>query len=141
MKSLASINHNQRGVGLVEALVSVALSSIVILGAAYATGKMLTSQQQSNLQYIVINELQARLQNATVEQKKSWCNKTEIPTILLPKEKDVTKIEVSCDDVNVTINNSANATHNRTISESQPVKFEVNSPLLGGKLTVGEALK
>ena len=140
MKISSSIKRHQQGVGLVEALISIALSSIVIMGAAYSTGKILTSQQQTNFQYIVINELQARLQNASVEQKSKWCDGTEVPNIVLPKEQEATDIDVSCDAVDFTINNETNSTLNRTISEQQPVKFEVDSTLLGGKLTVGESL-
>ncbi len=138
MKISHSIKKHQHGVGLIEALVSVALSSIVILGAAYSTGRMLTSQQQMNLQFIVKNELQARLQNATAEQKEKWCNKEITPTIVLPKEQNATEIKVECETVNITVNNASN---NKTISEIQPVKFELDSDLLGGKLTVGESLK
>lgn len=41
MKRITSIKVNQNGVGLLEALIAVALSSIVILGAVYSTGRML----------------------------------------------------------------------------------------------------
>jgi len=141
MKISYSIKKHQHGVGLIEALISVALSGIVILGAAYSTGRMLTSQQQMNLQYIVKNELQTRLQNATVQQKAKWCSKEVIPTIVLPKEQNATEIQVTCNTIDITVNNLENSSNNKTISELQPVKFELNSPLVGGQLTVGESLK
>lgn len=141
MKQRTSIRVGQRGVGLLEALVAVALSSIVILGAVYSMGRMLASQQQNNLQYIVINELRAKLKNATTEQKNAWCDGTVQPTITLPKETTATPITVSCELIEVTVNNSSNATYNKTITEKQPVKFELESAALGGKVTVGEALK
>lgn len=63
MKPIISSKSNQKGVGLLEALIAVALSSIIILGAVYSTGRMLKSQQQNNLQYIVINKLRTKLQS------------------------------------------------------------------------------
>lgn len=141
MKRITSIKVNQNGVGLLEALIAVALSSIVILGAVYSTGRMLVSQRQNNLQYIVINELRTKLQNATVEQKNSWCTGTSKPTIVLPKETEVIEIIVTCESIEVTVNNAANSTYNKTITEKQPIKFEIESASLGGKVTVGEALK
>lgn len=141
MKRITSIKVNQNGVGLLEALIAVALSSIVILGAVYSTGRMLVSQQQNNLQYIVINDLRAQLQNATVEQKNDWCIGTSKPTIVLPKETEVIEITVTCESMEVTVNNAKNSTYNKTIPEKQPIKFEIESASLGGKVTVGEALK
>ncbi len=138
MTNLPSIKKYEQGVGLLEALISVALSSIVILGAAYSIGRILTSQQQMNFQYIVKNELLFHLQNATAQQKEKWCNKEVTPEITLPKEQEPIEIQVTCETMDVTVNNVSN---NRTISEIQPVKFEVSSPLLGGKLTMGESLK
>lgn len=138
MTTSSSIKKYEHGVGLLEALISVVLSSIVILGATYSIGKILTSQQQMNFQYIVKNELQTRLQSATVEQKEKWCNKEVIPTIVLPKEQTPIEIKVKCETVYITVNN---APKNKTIAEIQPVKFEIDSPLLGGKLTMGESLK
>ena len=52
MKPIHSIKRSQAGLGLLEALIAVALSAIVILGSAYSMGRMLVSQQQTNLQYI-----------------------------------------------------------------------------------------
>jgi len=138
MTTSSLIKKHEHGVGLLEALISVALSSIVILGAAYSMGRMLTSQQQVNFQYIVKNELQTRLQNATVEQKEKWCNKEVIPTIVLPKDQSSTVITVECETVDITVNNEPN---NKTIPDIKSIKFKINSPLLGGDLTMGEYLK
>src|SRR5690606_13505283 len=102
---------------------------------------MLVSQQQNNLQYIVINELRTKLQNATVEQKNAWCTGTSKPTIVLPKETEVIEIKVTCESMEVTVNNATNSTYNKTIPEKQPIKFEIESASLGGKVTMGEALK
>lgn len=139
MKRIPSIKKSQTGLGLLEALISVALSSIVILGAVYSTGRMLVSQQQSNLQYIVINELRDKMQNASVEQKNKWCSGVEFPTIRLPKETEETNIKVTCDAMSVTVN-STNTSLNATVNDTQPIKFEIENSSLGGKVTVGESL-
>lgn len=42
----------------------------------------------------------------------------------------------------IAVINSANGTYNKTIEgELQPIKFEIDSAFLGGKVTVGEVLK
>lgn len=142
MKHLISIKTNQSGVGLLEALIAVALSTIVILGAVYSTSRMLVSQQQNNLQYIVINELRAKLQTATVEEKDEWCLSSVTPIITLPKETTSTDITVTCKSMKVAVINSANPTYNKTIEdERQPIKFEIDNDSIGGKVTMGEVLE
>lgn len=139
MKPIHSIKRSQAGLGLLEALIAVALSAIVILGSAYSMGRMLVSQQQTNLQYIVVNQLRDKMQSASVEQKKSWCEKTEVPTIRLPKQTKDTTITVICESMQVTVN-STNTTLNYTVTDKQPLKFEIEDSMLGGKVTVGESL-
>lgn len=143
MKRLISTKKNQNGVGLLEALIAIALSSIVILGAVFSITRILVSQKQNNLQYIVINELRTKLQTATVEQRNQWCKVPPIvPTITLPKETETINIKVTCESTDVTVINSTNPTYNKTIKdEIQPLTFEINSASLGGKVTVGERLK
>ena len=141
MKNLLSTNKNQSGVGLLEALIAVALSSIIILGGVYSMSRMLVSQQQNNLQYIVINELRAKLQGATAEEKEKWCAGDSKPTITLPKEDNSIDITVTCKKVDINIINS-NSTYNKKIpDELLPIKFEINEASLGGKITVGEELE
>src|SRR5699024_2858798 len=99
MKNSLSTKKNQSVVGLLEALIAVALSSIIILGGVYSMSRMLVSQQQNNLQYIVINELRAKLQGATAEEKEKWCAGDSKPTITLPKEDNSIDITVTCKKV------------------------------------------
>lgn len=139
MKHIPSTRKYQAGLGLLEALIAVALSAIVILGSIYSTGRMLASQQQTNMQYIVVNEMRDMIQNASVQQKKDWCSGVEVPTIQLPKENNLTEIKVICDAMAVTVN-SSNSTLNYTVNDTQPLKFEIESKGLGGKVTVGESL-
>ena len=141
MEYLLSTKKSQSGVGLLEALIAVALSSIVILGGVYSMSRMLVSQQQNNLQYIVINELRTKLQSATVEDKKKWCAGESEPTITLPKQGNSIDITVTCKKVDINIINS-NSTYNKKIpDELLPIKFEINKTSLGRKITVGEALE
>lgn len=152
MKHSVSIKTNQAGVGLLEALVAVALSAIVILGAVYSTSKIMVSQRENNLHYIVVNDLSSQMQAASVADKKSWCDRTVVPKIPLPKitlpdstEKDIT---VSCPDVNVTVEDTNRTGTSigtpiiptETFPEKQPMVFTVNVPALGGDVTVGETL-
>ncbi|MEN6671223.1 prepilin-type N-terminal cleavage/methylation domain-containing protein [Psychrobacter sp. B38] len=141
MKHSTSAKKNQAGVGLLEALIAVVLSSIVILGAVYSTSRMLASQQQNNLQYIIINELSSKLQMATTEQKADWCAGNSKPTITLPKENAATDITVNCGTVDIkVVGNTSNPTYQTTFTEQQPISFDIQVPTLGGKITVGESL-
>ncbi|WP_198333433.1 prepilin-type N-terminal cleavage/methylation domain-containing protein [Psychrobacter aquimaris] len=142
MKHLFLIKKSQRGVGLLEALIAVALSSIVILGGVYSMSRMLVSQQQNNLQYIVINDLRTKLQSATAKEREDWCaGGLPPPTITLPKQEDPINITVTCKKVGISIINS-NPTYNRPIPDvSLAIKFEINEASLGEKITVGEALE
>lgn len=141
MKQLFLIKKHQRGVGLLEALIAVALSSIIILGGVYSMSRILVSQQQNNLQYIVINELRTKLQSATVTDKKQWCAGESKPIITLPKQGNSIDITVICKKMDINIINS-NSTYNKKIpDELLTIKFEINEASLGGKITVGEALE
>ncbi|ANF81626.1 hypothetical protein A3K93_05130 [Acinetobacter sp. NCu2D-2] len=87
MKHIISINKAEHGMGLLEALIAVLLSSIVILGAIYSSGRTLVAQRQNNMQYIVVNQLRFMLQNATASERQEWCAGKSHPEIVLPKEK------------------------------------------------------
>ena len=144
MEYLLSTKKSQSGVGLLEALIAVALSSIVILGGVYSMSRMLVSQQQNNLQYIVINELRTKLQGATVEDREKWCageSKPPAITSIDIKQDNSIDITVTCKKVDINIINS-NSTYNKKIpDELLPIKFEINEASLGGKITVGELLE
>ena len=142
MNQLILVKASQQGVGLLEALVAVALSAIVILGAVYSTSRIFVSQQQTNLQYIVVNELRNKLQTATTAQKKEWCDRDSSPSITLPKATSATSITVVCDSVEIeVVGNTSNPDVDKVFNEPQPIVFELEAPILGGKVTVGEALE
>lgn len=148
MKQLTLAKANQEGVGLLEALVAVALSAIVILGAVYSTSKIMVSQRENNLHYIVVNELSRQMQAATMAQKESWCNGASKPNITLPNATSPTDITVSCPDVSITVEDGnrtgtslgTSIIPTKTFTEKQPMVFTVNIPTLGGDVKVGETL-
>ena len=133
--------HAQQGVSLLEAIISIVLSSFVVLGATYSVGRMVVSQQQNNLQYIVINQLRLMQQQATTAEKNAWCNKSNIPQLKLPQHDSAVEIKVTCKPIEITIENALNPSYNQTLTDMQPVKFEIEHDLLGGKMTLGEELK
>lgn len=146
MKQLTSVKDSQTGIGLLEAIISVALSAIVILGAVYSTSKIMASQRENNLHYIVVNDLSSQMQAATVAQKESWCDGTVVPTITLP-DSSIKDITVNCLDVSVEVTDSNNTGTSivtpiptKTFTEKQPMVFTVNVPALGGDVKVGETL-
>lgn len=64
MKQLTSISYKEQGFTLLESLVGLMLFSIVILGSGAAISKMLTAQKDLNTNFIIINMMQSKLQNA-----------------------------------------------------------------------------
>lgn len=71
MKVQKSSFAKQQGFTLIESLVALVLFSIIVLGSSAAIKQMFSSQRDMNLSFIVINELQKRLQQA---QDKSDVN-------------------------------------------------------------------
>ncbi|WP_436913948.1 PulJ/GspJ family protein [Acinetobacter schindleri] len=55
---------NQQGVTLLESLIALILFSIIVLGSSAAIKQMLSTQKDMNISFIVINEMQQRLQKA-----------------------------------------------------------------------------
>ncbi len=55
---------NQRGFTLMESLIALVLFAIIILGSGTAIKSMLTTQKEMNVGFIVLNEMQKRLQEA-----------------------------------------------------------------------------
>ena len=140
MNQLTSAKGSQTGIGLLEAIISVALSAIVILGGVYSTSRIMVSQQQNNLHYIVINEMSRQLQAATVTQKESWCAGDTNPAITLPNATSTTAITVSCSPIEIEVTgDTSNPSSTKKFTE-QSLVFTVNVPALGGDVTVGEAL-
>lgn len=58
---------NQRGFTLMESLIALVLFAIIILGSGAAIKSMLTTQKEMNIGFIVVNEMQNRLQAAQTQ--------------------------------------------------------------------------
>lgn len=55
---------NQRGFTLLESLVGLVIFSIIVFGSGLAISRMINVQKDMNINYIVINEMQNKLQMA-----------------------------------------------------------------------------
>ena len=63
-KPLLSINHRQSvqsGSSVIEAMVSLLLASMLIVGAMYMSSKSLVTQRNMRMQEIVIDQLRSAL--------------------------------------------------------------------------------
>ncbi|MQW93168.1 prepilin-type N-terminal cleavage/methylation domain-containing protein [Acinetobacter wanghuae] len=67
MKQPLSLFAKQRGVTLVESLISLLLFSIIVLGSGAAIKSMITTQKDMNIGFIIVNEMQNRLQAAQTQ--------------------------------------------------------------------------
>lgn len=67
MKQPRSSFAKQRGFTLMESLIALVLFAIIILGSGTAIKSMLTTQKEMNIGFIVVNEMQKRLQDAQDE--------------------------------------------------------------------------
>lgn len=64
MKPQTSPLCKQGGATLLESLVGLILFSIIILGSGMATSRMLHSQKEMNVDFVILNLMQNKLQNA-----------------------------------------------------------------------------
>ena len=65
MKSPTSKSFNQNGFSLLESLISLLIFSIIVMGSGVAVSRMLNVQKDMNLNGIILNMMQTRLQNAS----------------------------------------------------------------------------
>lgn len=64
MKIQAMQSTKQKGFTLLESLVGLVIFSIIIFGSGLAISRMLNVQKDINTNYVIINEMQNRLQSA-----------------------------------------------------------------------------
>lgn len=64
MKKQALRSCNQSGFTLLESLIALLIFSIIILGSGLALTKMLNQQREMHVNFILVNTMQAKLQNA-----------------------------------------------------------------------------
>lgn len=66
MKKYKSPLTKQQGFTLLESLVALIIFSIVVFGSGLAISRMLNVQKDMNVDYIIINEMQNKLQNTVI---------------------------------------------------------------------------
>lgn len=54
----------QQGFTLLESLVALVIFSIIILGSGVATSRMLNAQKNMNVDFVILNMMQSKMQNA-----------------------------------------------------------------------------
>lgn len=64
MKQQPLLSVSQRGFTLIESLIALVLFAIIVLGSSVAIQQMLSTQKEMNISFIVVNEMQNRLQSA-----------------------------------------------------------------------------
>lgn len=64
MKLPTSHYSEQNGFTLLESLIALVIFSIIVMGSGAAISKMLTVQKNMNIDFLVINQMQEKLQSA-----------------------------------------------------------------------------
>lgn len=64
MKQQPLLSVSQRGFTLIESLIALVLFAVIVLGSSVAIKHMLITQKEMNISFIVVNEMQNRLQSA-----------------------------------------------------------------------------
>lgn len=64
MKLLTSPCSKQKGFTLIESLIALIIFSIIVMGSGAAISKMLTVQKNMNLDFLILNNMQEKLQSA-----------------------------------------------------------------------------
>ncbi|EZQ01310.1 type II secretion system protein [Acinetobacter sp. Ver3] len=85
---------NQQGFTLLESLVGLLIFSIIVFGSGLAISKMINSQRNMNIDNILINELQNKLQVA--EQTETTANICEAEIFKSNIELNGTTYFVAC---------------------------------------------
>lgn len=84
MKAPISKFFNQQGFSLLESLIALLIFSIIVLGSGVAVSRMLNVQKDMNLNGIILNMMQTRLQNAaTGSTSASICTTVDLTQFVL----------------------------------------------------------
>ncbi|RKG52370.1 type II secretion system protein [Acinetobacter cumulans] len=103
MKQQKSKFYNQHGFTLLESLIGLLVFSIVILGSGAAISKMLVSQKDLNSNFIIINVMQTKLQNALSSSSGSnICDSINKDSFVLASKTYYT----ACASEKITLNDS-----------------------------------
>tara|TARA_Y100001960_G_scaffold329434_1_gene420735 strand:+ start:236 stop:658 length:423 start_codon:yes stop_codon:yes gene_type:complete len=131
-KPLLSINHRhsvQSGSSVIEAMVSLLLATMLIVGAMYMSSKSLVTQRNMRMQEIVIDQLRSVLVSNQYAGA-DLCSST--PQVTLP---DGDKLDVTVNGCGVQSVVSVNGINVTDVPA--PLSLTVESDKLGGLVRVG----
>ena len=84
MKALTLPLCKQQGFTLLESLVALVIFSIIILGSGVATSRMLNVQKNMNVDFVILNMMQNKMQNALSSTTGSnVCNAINLDSFVL----------------------------------------------------------
>lgn len=79
MKSPTSKFFNQHGFSLLESLIALLIFSMIVMGSGVAISRMLNVQKEMNLNSVILNMMQTRLQNASNSSTTTnICNSVDV---------------------------------------------------------------
>lgn len=120
----------QRGDFLLESLIGMALMAIIGMGVMFVTSKASTSQRDSQMQDIAVNQMRAALVNNGTNNTNICAN---LPNVVLPVGVAQVALQ-GCNNgrtITATINNTAVA------GVPTPIFISATSEQLGGQVVVG----
>lgn len=150
VRSMASM-HQQRGMSMIEAMISLALIAVTAMGVMNITTKTATAKRELAIREIVVQELQQRLRTTAID---TLCSGAALPNLALefpvdavnqdydPDDEDAERIVTSTYTVNlqpevvsgcnqvVQVNGVDTVAHGR-------ISLRVTDNLLGGEVIVG----
>lgn len=127
--SLINGRRRQRGDFFIEALISIALMSIVVVGSLYMSTRAMVAQRNMRMQEVAIDQMRSALM-ANKSGGSDLC--TGIPEVTLP---DGTNLTVTVTGCNLTTSVVVNGVTVDAVPV--PLSLSVDSELVGGLLRVG----
>lgn len=73
----------QNGFSLLESLIALAIFSIIVLGSSVAVSRMLSMQNEMNVDFVLINMMQTKLQNSLNSSSANGvCNSIDLNSFI-----------------------------------------------------------
>lgn len=104
MKKYKSQLTSQQGFTLLESLVALIIFSIVVFGSGLAISRMLNVQKDMNMDYIISNEMQNKLQNTVIATGSN--NVCDAPSLKENIEINGKIYYVACSTEKITVSDS-----------------------------------
>ena len=104
MKKYKSPLTSQQGFTLLESLVALLIFSIVVFGSGLAISRMLNVQKDMNMDYIIINEMQNKLQNTVIATGSN--NVCDAPSLKQNIQLNGKTYYVACGTEKITVSGS-----------------------------------